>query len=261
MNRFHERVAVVTGAASGIGFGIASALAREGVTVVLGDIDEGLLKSAASTLGERYGEDHVFYLAGDLSVREDAEALVAEAVRVHGKVDILVNCAGGGVIRSTLDHTEETLRATIDRNLWTTIYTTLAVLPVMAEARYGRIVNIGAESVRNGLYRHAVYNAAKGGVHGFAAGLAREFADRNITVNTVAPAWVTTAEATARIASSSAEEQADMHGFFEDIRALIPMARPGTVDEVAAAVVFTASDDASFVTGQTISVNGGSSMG
>jgi 2,3-dihydroxy-2,3-dihydro-p-cumate dehydrogenase len=260
MNRFENRVAIVTGAASGIGLAIASRLAAEGVSLVLGDLKADLLEKASVVLASNNAGAQVTVLAGDLSVRDDADALVAHGLAAYGRIDILVNCAGGGVILDTFDHTEETLRATIDRNLWTTIYMTLATLPSMVDAGYGRIVNIGAESVRNGLYRHAVYNAAKGGVHAFGAGLAREFAGKGITVNTVAPAWVVTAEATERIEASSAEVKADMLGFFDQIKALIPMNRPGTVEEIAAAVAFAASDEASFVTGQTISVNGGSSM-
>ncbi|KAA9160040.1 SDR family oxidoreductase [Amycolatopsis acidicola] len=247
--RFAGRVVVVTGGASPIGFGIAARLAREGATLVLGDLDSDRLQAAADELG---AAAH----AGDLSRRETAEALISLA----GRPDVLINCAGGGVILPTPAHTEETLRATIDRNLWTTLYCTLAALPLMARAGYGRIVNIGAESVRNGLYRHAVYNAAKGGVHAFATGLAREYAEHGITVNTVAPAWITTPEADARLAAAPEAERRDMAGFFDRIRATIPMRRPGTVAEVAAAVAFVASEEASYLTGQTISVNGGSSM-
>jgi 2,3-dihydroxy-2,3-dihydro-p-cumate dehydrogenase len=130
----------------------------------------------------------------------------------------------------------------------------------MSAAGYGRIVNVGAESVRNGLFRHAIYNAAKGGVHAVATGLAREYAEQGITVNVVAPAWITTPEADARIATSSASERADWAVFMDQMRATIPMKRPGTVAEVAAAVAFVASEEASYITGQTISVNGGSSM-
>ena len=103
--------------------------------------------------------------------------LLDAAISAFGGVDILVNNAGGGVIRPTLEHTEETLRATIDNNLWTTIRCTLAMLPHMAGRGCGRIINIGAESVRNGLTDHAIYNAAKGGVHAMTSALAREFAE------------------------------------------------------------------------------------
>ncbi|MGW6356359.1 SDR family oxidoreductase [Streptomyces sp. NPDC055092] len=257
--RFSGQVAVVTGAASPIGFGIAAQLAAEGATLVLGDVDGEQLKDAEKRLAAA-ATGHTHTVRGDLSRRDDAEELIATAVDKTGRLDVLINCAGGGVILPTPQHTEETLRRTIDRNLWTTIYCTLAALPVLAQAGYGRIVNIGAESVRNGLYRHAVYNAAKGGVHAFATGLAREYAGQGITVNTVAPAWISTPEADARIAAAPESERRDMAGFFDHITSTIPMGRPGTVAEVAAVVAFIASVEASYVTGQTISVNGGSSM-
>jgi 2,3-dihydroxy-2,3-dihydro-p-cumate dehydrogenase len=257
--RYADRVAVVTGGASPIGFGIAARLAVEGAAVVVGDVDRDRLEALGAKL-EADAPGRVHAVLGDLSRREDAAALVGAATTRFGRLDVLVNCAGGGVIRPTPEHTEETLRATVDRNLWTTLYCTLEALPVMSAAGYGRIVNVGAESVRNGLFRHAVYNAAKGGVHAVATGLAREYAERGITVNVVAPAWITTPEADARIASSPEAERADWAVFMDQMRATIPMKRPGTVAEVAAAVVFVASEEASYITGQTISVNGGSSM-
>ncbi|MFF3572720.1 SDR family oxidoreductase [Nocardia jiangxiensis] len=259
LQRFADRVAVVTGGASPIGFGIAERLAAEGAHVVLGDFDSDRLAAAGEKL-EATAPGRVDTVLGDLSRQSDAAALIDAAAGRRGRLDVLINCAGGGVIRATPEHTEQTLRATIDRNLWTTVYCSLAALPVMAEAGYGRIVNIGAESVRNGLYRHAIYNAAKGGVHALATGLAREYAGHGITVNVVAPAWITTAEAEARLAVASEAERADWDSFTTQMRSTIPMSRPGTVPEVAATVAFVASDEASYITGQTISVNGGSSM-
>ncbi|WP_433503198.1 SDR family oxidoreductase [Pseudonocardia halophobica] len=257
--RFTERVAVVTGGASPIGSGIAERLVAEGASVVLGDVDRDRLDAIAAKLSaDAPGRVHT--ALGDLSRHTDAQALIDAAGERFGKLDVLVNCAGGGVIRATSEHTEETLRATVDRNLWTTLYCTLAALPVMSAAGYGRIVNVGAESVRNGLYRHAIYNAAKGGVHAVATGLAREYAGKGITVNVVAPAWITTPEADARIAASPEVERADWAAFMDQMRSTIPMGRPGTVTEVAATVAFVASEEASYITGQTISVNGGSSM-
>jgi 2,3-dihydroxy-2,3-dihydro-p-cumate dehydrogenase len=180
--------------------------------------------------------------------------MVRRAAAVLGPAGIPVNNAGGGIIRPFLEHTAETLETTIRRNLWTTIWCCRAVLPGMVERGFGRIVNIGAESVRNGLWHHAAYNAAKGGVHGLTTGLAREFAAAGISINTVAPSGVDTG------GPREAENAARYPEFFARMIGSIPMGRLATMAEVAAAVAFLAGDEASFITGQVISVNGGSSM-
>jgi len=123
----------------------------------------------------------------------------------------------------------------------------------------GRIINIGADSVRTGLVDHAMYNAAKGGVHAMVTGLAREFAAAGITANTVAPCYVRTPELAALLGSGQAPTR--LRQVVEEGTAIVPIGRPGSPDEVAAAVAFLAGDDSRFITGQTIYVNGGSSMG
>lgn len=252
-----ERTAVVTGGATGIGLGIVRRLVADGARVLLAGRDEGEVKAGVASLAA--GGHDVATFHGDLSDRNRAEQLVATAVETLGRVDILVNNAGGGVIRPTLEHTEETLRATIDNNLWTTIRVTMAVLPHMVDQGGGRIVNIGAESVRNGLTDHAIYNAAKGGVHALASGLAREFADRGITVNVVAPSYTLTPEVAEAVNGGRLSER--FARVLDDAVGFIPMGRPAEVDEVAAAVAYLAGPGAGFVTGQVLSVNGGSSMG
>jgi 2,3-dihydroxy-2,3-dihydro-p-cumate dehydrogenase len=129
----------------------------------------------------------------------------------------------------------------------------------MRDRGYGRIISIGAESVRNGLTDHAIYNAAKGGVHGLTSGLAREFAGTGITVNTVAPSYIETPEIAAALCAGTVPDR--MRHVLDRAVDLIPEGRPGTVCDVAAAVAFLVREDAAFVTGQVISVNGGSSMG
>jgi 2,3-dihydroxy-2,3-dihydro-p-cumate dehydrogenase len=249
--------AIVTGGATGIGLGIAERLLADGASVLVGALGEEELKRATERLHQSGHEPAGF--VGDLSKAGEADRLLAAAVDAFGRVDILVNNAGGGVIRPTLEHTEETLRATIDNNLWTTIRCTLALLPHMVERGFGRIVNIGAESVRNGLTGHAMYNAAKGGVHAMCTGLAREFAHAGITVNAVAPSYVQTPEITAAVAAGKFGDE--FLRVLDRATELIPMSRPGSVADVAGAVAYLVGPDAGFVTGQVISVNGGSSMG
>jgi 2,3-dihydroxy-2,3-dihydro-p-cumate dehydrogenase len=248
----YGRTAVVTGAASGIGLGITARL-----------IDGGAAVFAAARSKEDL--DHVYEQAailggfvGELNEDGVADDLVAAAIGALGHIDVLVNNAGGGVILPTLEHTEESLRATVDNNLWTTIYCVRAVLPHMVSRVHGRIINIGADSVRTGLVDHAMYNAAKGGVHAMVTGLAREFAAAGITANTVAPCYVRTPELTALLESSQAPTR--LRQVVEEGTAIVPIGRPGDPADVAAAVAFLAGEDSRFITGQTIYVNGGSSM-
>lgn len=253
--RLTGRVAVVTGAGTGIGFAITRRLLDDGAAVAMAGLDDDELQQARKELGL---PDRTTTFAGDLSLPGTAQALVAHCTQTFGPVEILVNNAGGGVIRPTLEHTEDTLQTTISGNLWTTLRTTLAVLPGMSERGYGRIVNVGAESVRNGLTDHAVYNAAKGGVHGLATGLAREFAARGVTVNVVAPSYTRTDALDAALTDGRVPER--LRTVVDHAVALIPLGRPAEVEEIAAAVAFLVSDESRFVTGQIVSVNGGSSM-
>jgi 2,3-dihydroxy-2,3-dihydro-p-cumate dehydrogenase len=247
------RTAIVTGAASGIGLGITTRLIADGATVFAAtrskDDLERVYKWAAIAGG----------FAGDLHQPGVADDLATAAVETLGQVDVLVNNAGGGVIRPTLEHTEETLRATVDNNLWTTIYCVRAVLPHMVSRGHGRIVNIGADSVRTGLVDHAMYNAAKGGVHAMVTGISREFAGAGITANTVAPCYVRTPELAKLFESGQAP--ARLAHVVEEATAIVPLGRPSDPAEVAGAVAFLAREDSRFITGQTIYVNGGSSMG
>ena len=242
----NARTVIVTGAASPIGKNIARRFYATGSRVFLSDVNGAELESLEKEMPEAR------VLVGDLSEESNAREMVAQAVDAFGSVDILVNNAGGGVIRPFLEHDAESLKATINRNLWTTIWCSHAALPLMVANQWGRIINIGADSVRNGLWEHAGYNAAKGGVHGLTTGLAREFATSGITINTVAPCMVSTPMVERGLETKDP--------FITQFNEVIPMGRPAQLDEVSSMVAYLASEDAGFVTGQVISVNGGSTM-
>lgn len=245
------KVAIVTGAARGIGLAIAERLAADGAHLALSDLD-GEALAQASTQVEALSSRKPLVVIGDLSDQSMSRRLVDETVAAFGAVHVLVNNAGGGIIKAFSEHTPETLKATIDRNLWTVLWACWHVLPLMRRQKYGRIIHLGADSVRNGLWDHAAYNAAKGGVHGLTTGLAREYARDGITINTVAPCAVNTPQMEA-ITKSAPDLAAKFIG-------VIPMGRPAEMAEVASMVSYLSSSEASFVTGQVISVNGGSTM-
>jgi 2,3-dihydroxy-2,3-dihydro-p-cumate dehydrogenase len=247
------RTAIVTGAASGIGLAIAARLIGDGGAVFAATRSKEDLERVYERADVAGG------FAGELHQPGVADELAAAAVETLGHVDVLVNNAGGGVIRPTLEHTEETLRATVDNNLWTTIYCVRAVLPHMVSRGHGRIINIGADSVRTGLMDHAMYNAAKGGVHAMVTGLAREFATSGITANSVAPCYVRTPELAKLLESGEAPPR--LERVVEEGTGIVALGRPADPAEVAVVVAFLAGEDSRFITGQTIYVNGGSSMG
>jgi 2,3-dihydroxy-2,3-dihydro-p-cumate dehydrogenase len=243
------QVAIVTGAGRGIGRAIAERLARDCASVMICDLDPALAADAAAALPH---PERLASFAGNLAREEVARAMVDQTMAQFGRIDILVNNAGGGILRPFLAHTPATLIETVDRNLWTAVWCCWLVLPHMKAAGYGRIVNIGADSVRNGLAEHAGYNAAKGGVHAMTTGLAREFVRDGITVNTVAPCLVQTQQLL--------DVQAVNPRLVQTATDVIPMGRPASEAEVTSMVAYLAGPEASFVTGQVISVNGGTTM-
>jgi 2,3-dihydroxy-2,3-dihydro-p-cumate dehydrogenase len=252
MTRFKGQTVIVTGAAHGIGEAIAQQFAAEGADLVLADLDEARLASAAENLEHEHNAS-VVTTGGDLSTEPAAQTMVDTARATFGRIDVLINNAGGGVLSPTLKHTEETLQATMNRNLWSALRCTLATIPAMTDAGYGRVVYLGADSSRTGLDLHAVYNLAKGGLHGFAGALTREFGPHGVTFNVVSPTAVNTPEFRA-----SRKAHPDIVGRLLDT---IPLGRPAEMAEVVTAVAFLASPEAAFISGQVLSVNGGATLG
>ncbi|MBL8382643.1 MAG: SDR family oxidoreductase [Burkholderiales bacterium] len=250
---FEGQVAIVTGAGKGtggVGRAIAMRLAAEGARVMVADVDPRVAENAAEIAAATGAETAA--AAGSLADEANVQAMVAATIARWGRVDILVNNAGGGIIRPFLEHDAASLTETLARNLWTAIWCCHKVLPHMVRQNYGRIVNVGADSLRTGIPNHAGYNAAKGGVIGMSVALARDFAAHDITVNTVSPCLIKTE----RFKGLQQTDPA-LAARFE---AVIPKGRGVEIPEVVDAVCFLARRESGFITGQELSVNGGSAM-
>ena len=257
LERFANRSAVVTGAGQGIGRATALRLGAEGARVLVVDRHVQGADRVVAELREASIEAHAVH--HDISSAEGAQRLAAEAIERFGKVDVLVNCVGGSRYGPKLawDYTADEIRANIDANLWTTLWCCWAFLPDMVKRKSGAIVNVGSNSPK-GTMRFP-YAAAKGGVFAITTSLGLETAKLGVRVNAIAPHWTVSDDkmidrlgrAVKPGALGVSEETAQRH------LGNIPMGRPGRPEEQAAAIAFLASDDASFITGQIISVGGG----
>jgi 2-hydroxycyclohexanecarboxyl-CoA dehydrogenase len=245
MSSLAGKNAIVTGAASGIGLATARRLAKDGANVAIWDLNEAGAQAAAAELkqaGHRAIASRV-----DVSNRADVDAAVAAVHAEFGPVAILVNNAGISDFRPFMEMTEEVWDRVMRINLKSMLTCTQAVLPDMLAASWGRIINVSSSSAQTGSARMTAYAASKGGVIGFTKALAQELAPSGITVNNVPPGFVDTPMLRA----------GDLPASVEKIAAASPMKRPGRPEDMAAAIAFLASEDAGYITGHTLSVNGG----
>jgi 2-hydroxycyclohexanecarboxyl-CoA dehydrogenase len=244
MGRLSGKIAIVTGGGQGIGRAIAGKLATEGATVVVTDLVEQNAVQTADGLPDAVA------IGIDVTDRQAVQAMADQVVQLFGRIDVLVNNAGWDKASPFVDSEPGDWDRAIAVNLYGVLHTCKAVLPVMAAQGSGAVVNLGSDAGRVGSSGEAVYSAAKGGVIAFTKSLAREMARHQIRVNCVCPGPTDTA-----LFASFAGPK-----LREALTKAIPFGRLGQPADVANVVAFLASDEASFVTGQIVSVSGGLTM-
>ncbi|HYA12437.1 MAG TPA: 3-oxoacyl-[acyl-carrier-protein] reductase [Thermodesulfovibrionales bacterium] len=244
---FKGQVAIVTGGARGIGRAIADRLAQRGVGVAIADINSDEANEAAAALTAAGVKAIGIKL--DVSKSEEVKKVFEDIRKEFSRIDILINNAGITKDGIMLRMKDEDWDAVIDINLRSVFLCSREVVREMSQRRYGRIVNITSVAAFMGNPGQANYSAAKAGIVGFTKTIAKEYASRGITVNAVAPGFIQTAM------TDALPEKVK-----EEVKKQIPLGTFGTADDVANAVVFLASPDSGYITGQVIHVNGGMYM-
>jgi 3-oxoacyl-[acyl-carrier protein] reductase len=246
--KLEGRVALVTGASQGIGHECARNLARHGASVGLAARNQQKLEELAAQIAAEGGKAAVFPM--DVADEEQIKSGVKAAIAHFGKIDILVNNAGITRDQLVMRMKRADWDAVLSTNLTSAYLTIQQVIPGMLKQRWGRIINIASIFGQMGQAGQANYSASKAGLIGLTMAIAREVASRNITSNAVAPGFIETS-----MTAVLSEE------FKQNAVKQIPLGRVGTPEDVANAVAFLASEEASYITGQVLSVNGGMLMG
>ena len=253
MKNLNGKTVIVTGGGGGIGGATCRRFAAEGAQVAVFDMNMDAAQKVAAEINAAGGTAAAF--ACNITDRAQVDAAVAAAEAQLGPIDVLVNNAGWDVFKPFIKTVPAEWDKLIAINLTGALHMHHAVLPSMVARNYGRIVNIASDAARGGSSGEAVYAACKGGLVALSKTLAREHARHNITVNVVCPGPTDTA-----LLAGVAEGARDPAKLIEAFRSAIPLGRLGQPDDLASAIAFFGSDDASFITGQVISVSGGLTM-
>ena len=254
MKRLVDKVAIVTGAAQGIGAGVSRILAEHGATVILTDISEAV-EATAKEITDKGGNAESYRM--DVTDAGEVNRVVETVLGSHGKIDILVNNAGIYPRRNLVEMPEEFLMKMFDINVFGIFRCTKAVLPSMMERRYGKIINMSSVTgpmVGSPAGGQTAYASSKSAVHGFTVGLALEVAQYGINVNSIMPGYVHSPSA---FGTRGATGGRDAEEAMREFGLRIPMLRQGTPEDVGNAVLFLASDESSYLTGIYIVVDGG----
>lgn len=256
MSKLNDKVAIVTGAAGGLGKEIAIRLAEEGVKVVISDINEQLLLETSSILKENYQID---YYVADVSSKKSVDELMNFVSEKYGKIDILVNNAGGSLNtpKRLSDISEDDWDKVLNVNLKGTFLTSQSVIPYMKKNQSGKIINLSSIGGRtSSLVTGVPYAAAKSGVIGLTRRLALEVGEYGINVNVIAPGLIISGERMHNVfyKESTEEEQ-------EKVLNDIPLRKLGKLEDISDAVIYLSSDDSKYMTGAVLDINGGRFMG
>ena len=253
MARFSDKVVLITGAGGGIGGATARRFAAEGARVAV--LDRALAAAERTAADIVSGGGRALAVCSDITLRPEVDAAVATTITQLGPIDVLVNNAGWDVFAPFLKTQPEQWERLIAINLVGALHLHHAVLPGMVERRGGRIVNIASDAARVGSSGEAVYAACKGGIVAFSKTIAREHARHGITCNVVCPGPTDTA-----LFADYKQGAGNPEKLEEAFRRSIPLGRIGQPEDLPGAILFFASDDAAYVTGQVLSVSGGLTM-
>ena len=264
-NRYKGRVAIIHGGGQGLGRVIGTRLAQEGAIVVIVDMQKDKADQASHDIGNSTGSTTTNYV-GDMSEPGVADDMVNQVLKDFGRIDALINTAAYQMRKPFLSFTEEMMQTSMNWNLWNTLRACRAVIPTMMSQRYGRIVNIGGSAFERGNPYHSLLaGAGKGGIVGLTTTLAGELVTYGITLNCVSPSNMEVrADGTSDSKAGGREAEynptEEEKNIYPPMNSSAPIGRPAHPTEVASAVAFFASPEASYITGQMLSVTGGGYM-